>query len=250
MKVPPVAGEKGVIPVMVQAASSSSVSTTYRNRISTTSENVTTYGVEVDVLNAPSELRDGASASVTVTTASASDVLAVYVGTGVGGALVCNGRLIVGGGGKAGEVGHSKVVVGGRPCGCGGFGCVEAYAGGVHLEQMIAHAVPEYGNDLARADAAWADEDHIHEIWQRATDYLSIVIANACTLLNPSVLLLGGGVLENLPNYRAELLRKISPLIVEPARDELQIRFGELDEAGVLGAALLAQSQPGPPSSI
>jgi glucokinase len=171
------------------------------------------------------------------------DVLAVYVGTGIGGAILSDGNLILGGGGKAGEIGHTKVTIGGRACGCGGNGCVEAYAGGVHLEAMVAHAHPDrFGDepDLGKADAMFGDDDGVTDIWERATDYLAFVVANACTLLNPSVLLLGGGVVENLDNYRQLLLRKVSPLIVEPARQDLDVRFGELDEAAVLGAALLA----------
>lgn len=172
----------------------------------------------------------------------ATDVLAVYVGTGVGGAIVSGGQLVLGGGGKAGEIGHSKVVVGGRQCGCGQRGCVEAYAGGVHLEQLVSEAAPELGRDLAAADAVAATDARIEGVWETATDYLAIVVANACTLLNPSVLLLGGGILENLPNYQLLFLRKLTPLIVEPARADLEIKFGELDEAAVLGAALLARS--------
>jgi len=171
----------------------------------------------------------------------ATEVLAVYVGTGVGGAIVSDGRLVLGGGGKAGEIGHSKVVVGGRPCGCGGRGCVEAYAGGVHLEALVAAAAPELDRDLAAADAVADSDERVEAIWETATDYLAIVVANACTLLNPSVLLIGGGVLENLEAYRLLFLRKLTPLIVEPARADLEIKFGELDEAAVLGAALLAR---------
>ncbi len=173
------------------------------------------------------------------------NALAVYVGTGIGGALMCDGQLLLGSGGKAGEIGHTKVVVGGRPCGCGGHGCVEAYAGGEQLERMTADVRPDLMSgdgivDLQRADAEARDDERLHEIWERATDHLSLIIANACTLLNPGVLLLGGGIIENLDTYRAALMRKVAPLIVGPALDDLEIRFGELEEAAVLGAAMLA----------
>lgn len=173
------------------------------------------------------------------------NALAVYVGTGIGGALLVDGKLLLGAGGKAGEIGHTKVVVNGRSCGCGGHGCVEAYAGGAQLEKMTAAVRPDLRDgdgliDLGAADAAIRSDEQLAQIWMRATDHLALVIANACTLLNPGVLLLGGGVIENLPNYKTELLLKISPLIVDPARDDLEIRFGELEEAAVLGAAMLA----------
>lgn len=172
------------------------------------------------------------------------NALAVYVGTGIGGAIMSDGKLLLGAGGKAGEIGHTKVVVGGRSCGCGGQGCVEAYAGGVQLERMTAEVRPDLQKDglvdLHAADEAALEDEQLAGIWERATDYLSMITANACTLLNPGVLLLGGGIVANLPNYRSMLLQKITPLIVDPARDDLDIRFGILEEAAVLGAAMLA----------
>lgn len=183
------------------------------------------------------------------------DVLAVYVGTGVGGAILAQGRLVDGAGGKAGEIGHSKVVPGGRLCGCGQRGCVEAYAGGVHLEKMAAEIAEREGidavsrpgeeitADLGEADRLAADgHPDFDELWQTATDYLALTMANACTLLNPAVLLLGGGVLLNLEEFRGRVLSKVPPLVLEAARDDLEIRFPELgDDAGVLGAAKLAK---------
>ena len=173
------------------------------------------------------------------------DALAVYVGTGIGGALLCDGKLLLGAGGKGGEIGHTKVVVDGRACGCGGHGCVEAYAGGAQLEKMVAEIHPDLVVDgvvdLHAADVlAASGDDGAAEIWERATDHLARITANACTLLNPGVLLLGGGVVANLGHYRNLLLSKISPLIVGPARDDLDIRIGELEEAAALGAAMIA----------
>ncbi len=181
-------------------------------------------------------------------------VLAVYVGTGVGGAILADGQLITGTGGKAGEIGHTKVVPGGRLCGCGERGCVEAYTGGVHLETMAAEIAERDGldnvlrpsedltADLMEADKLAADgHADFDELWETATDYLALTLANACTLLNPAVLLLGGGVLLNLEEFRGRVLTKVPPLVLEAARDDLEIRFPDLgDDAGVLGAARLA----------
>lgn len=184
----------------------------------------------------------------------ATNVLAVYVGTGVGGALLCQGTLLRGASGLAGEIGHAKVVPGGRLCGCGERGCVEAYAGGVHLEQLVVEIASRQGldeilrpgsgptADLKAADRLAADGQlEFDKLWQRTTDYLALTVANACTLLNPSVLLLGGGVLENLDDLRARLLAKLPALVLEAARNELTICAPKLgDDAGVLGAARLA----------
>ena len=184
----------------------------------------------------------------------AEDILAVYVGTGVGGAILAEGQLITGAGGKGGEIGHAKVVPGGRLCGCGERGCVEAYAGGVHLEKLAVEiaereridAVLRPGEsitaDLAEADRlAAGGHAAFDELWQMATDYLALTMANACTVLNPAVLLLGGGVLDNLDDFRGRVLSKVPPLVLEAARNDLEIRFPALgDDAGVFGAAKLA----------
>ena len=65
------------------------------------------------------------------------DLLAVFVGTGVGGGLIIGGELVAGGRGMAGEIGHLTVKPGGRPCGCGGFGHLESYAGRAGIEREV-----------------------------------------------------------------------------------------------------------------
>ena len=179
------------------------------------------------------------------------DALAVYVGTGVGGGLLVQGDLVRGAEGVAGEIGHSKVEPGGRLCGCGERGCVEAYAGGIHLERQVADVadeeleeagvVDEGAVDLSVADELSREHPKLGEIWRRATDYLALVAANACTLLNPAVLLVGGGVVDHCDHFRERFLAKTTPLVLEVARESLEIRRPQLgDDAGVLGAARLA----------
>jgi glucokinase len=73
------------------------------------------------------------------------------------------------------------------------------------------------------------------------TTFLGATIANAVTMLNPEVVVLGGGVLENLPNFRDMTLRKTTPLILSACRDDVRFEMSVLkDRAGVLGAAMLA----------
>ncbi|MBA2662392.1 MAG: ROK family protein [Bradymonadaceae bacterium] len=205
----------------------------------------------VKVVNDLSALLWGEHAAGAV--AGASDVLAVYVGTGVGGAILAGGRLIDGAGGKAGEIGHFKVAVGGRLCGCGQRGCLEAYVGGIHLESQVAelahaHDIAQVfmGDereivDLSRADALSHSVAELDALWERASDYLALSLANACTLLNPAVLLLGGGVLANCFDLRERVLTKTLPLVLAAARSDMDIRLPTLgEEAGMLGAALLA----------
>lgn len=178
--------------------------------------------------------------------ANCGDVLAVYVGTGVGGAMLMDGELQHGGSGVAGEIGHVKVAPGGRLCGCGQRGCLEAYAGGLALEKQLGRRLKEQRDltlrsdeiQLSDFDADVPGDDVIGGLWDEATDYLAVSIANACTLLNPQALLLGGGVVENLPNFREQLYGKIPGLVSETARTDLRIEDPQIGEnAGMLGAA-------------
>lgn len=193
------------------------------------------------------ELRAGAARG-------AREVLATYVGSGVGGAIISDGRLVHGASGNAGEIGHSKVVVEGRRCGCGQRGCVEAYAGGVHLETRVAELVKKRKDDkelaplltdnrvdLQGADRLAANHRELELIWEEATNYLAMVIANGITLTNPELLLLGGGVLENCTYFRAQLMQKILPLVLAVARRDLEVGIASIsDYSGMLGAAELA----------
>lgn len=189
--------------------------------------------------------------------ANQRDVLAVYVGSGVGGAILSNDAIVEGTRGVAGEIGHVKVAPGGRQCGCGQRGCLEAYAGGVHLENQVEQIAEETQNlpdltppdrpeqiDLKKADALSEKFEEIDKIWDRATNYLAASIANACTLLNPNALVLGGGVLEHCKRFNRMLETKTSPLILEAARRDLWLRTPDLgEEAGRLGAAVYAAEQ-------
>jgi glucokinase len=182
------------------------------------------------------------------------DALAVYVGTGIGGGILSGGQLLEGAGGKAGEIGHLKLFPGGRLCGCGERGCAEAHAGGVHLEQQVAAICAEHhiegvardgapgAIDLARADRISADHPALDVLWRQASGAIATLVGHGATLLNPQVVLLGGGVLMNCPRMSALVLEQIPSFVSRPAAADMSIRFGSLgDTAGMLGAAGLAR---------
>ncbi len=179
------------------------------------------------------------------------DVLAVAIGTGVGGALVIDGKLAVGARGQAGEIGHIKVAFGehSRVCGCGERGCIEAYAGGIHLEQRVADVIadqpwahevlsPQGKVDLTRADAH--DSPVLQALFFDTAVMLAQVIANACTLLNPGKVIFGGGVFAHCPRFRHTLLEQIKPLVLAVSREHLELSACLLGEqAALLGSAAL-----------
>jgi predicted NBD/HSP70 family sugar kinase len=123
-----------------------------------------------------------------------SDFVFVAGHSGVGGALYLGGRLYRGLHGFAGEIGHIKVVPGGRPCGCGAKGCLEAYLSEPNLLAQAVEAgvrVDDLGALRARADAG---EPAAAAVLTRAGEYLGDVLAGVVNLLDPERIVLGGNL--------------------------------------------------------
>ena len=183
---------------------------------------------------------------------SADDVLLYFVGSGIGSGLILDGSLYEGSGGVAGEVGHTKVVPGGRLCGCGEQGCLEAYCGGHNLSLRVAEAIaagrasalatvkpPVYAADIERA--ALAGDGLARELWDECARLLSVSLANYVTLLNPARVILGGGVLLSCPELRRTVEARVFELALRASRQGLQLVDARLgDDAGVVGSGLRA----------
>jgi glucokinase len=185
------------------------------------------------------------------------DVLAVFVGTGVGGGIVSGGELITGGDHCAAEIGHMKVVLGddARPCACGRRGCVEAYTGGIFLQARIREEIAAGAESRALVLAGSIDELYISHVDQAAAEgdayalalyeeiapLLGVTLANAVTLLNPQRLILGGGVLSRTPILREHVIAAFEVACNPPALASVEIVEAALgDDAGIVGSALLA----------
>ncbi len=168
------------------------------------------------------------------------DTFTVFVGTGVGSAIISQGRLIHGATGVAAEFGHTKVVAeGGRPCGCGEHGCLEAYVGGARLLQWMRESgLQGTPGDLERAAAQGdATAKSLHDT---ASGYLALAIANQVTMLNPAMVVLGGGVLMHTPGIVKHIREVIAQRSGAAAREGLRVELAELgDDSGIVGAALL-----------
>ncbi|MBK9033584.1 MAG: ROK family protein [Myxococcales bacterium] len=187
----------------------------------------------------------------------ARDLLAVFVGTGLGAGLVVNGTLAEGASNCAGELGHVKVASGAdaAPCGCGARGCVEAYVGGAALQARIRRELAAGASPAVAAAAGGADAAHPGHVdaladvdpWARALldecgRWLALAIGNAVTVLNPDRLVLGGGVLGRSPRLRARLVAElpaVAPIAVLRPLTIVDAALG--DDAGLVGAALLAR---------
>ncbi|MGZ5403523.1 MAG: ROK family protein [Nocardioides sp.] len=203
---------------------------------------------------AHAEATYGAGRAVGGTTPS---MVLVTLGTGIGGALVVNGRVWRGANGMAGEFGHMQVVPDGAPCECGRRGCWEQYSSGSALVRDARSrlgAEPTVLSELCDGDparltgpmvtAAAADGDLVaRAAFTRIGEWLGVGLANLVAALDPTLIVVGGGVSE------------AGDRLLEPAREALGrslvgaghrvvppvVRAVLGAEAGLIGAASLAR---------
>lgn len=180
------------------------------------------------------------------------DVLAVFVGTGVGGGLVLENQLRSGEGGMAGEIGHLTVFPGGRVCGCGRRGHLEAYAGRAGIERE-ARRRADAGErnllvDLANKgtiksrhlERALQEGDSVaEELLAGAVSALAIAIGNVTTMLDLQCVVFGGGVVHKLGQDFIDQIEASPDVGGFGSSCELKLAK-HLDDAGVVGAAILA----------
>jgi glucokinase len=168
------------------------------------------------------------------------EVLTVFVGTGVGSAIITRGQLLSGAHGVAAELGHTKLVLDdGRPCGCGQTGCLEAYMGGAKLGEWMAESgLPGGPGELEKL--ATSGHGKARELYDFAVGNLALTIANQVTVLNPAMVVLGGGVLAKNPGMVARVREVVSKRATVAARTHLKVELASLgDDSGLVGAALL-----------
>lgn len=190
------------------------------------------YANDADCL-ALSESRDGAAAG-------ADPAFAVILGTGVGGGLSVRGGLSTGANGIAGEWGHSPLPsptsseTPGPACWCGRKGCLETWLSGPGLSRDDGRGLTA----KALADLAQGGESRALQALERHADRLARGLAGVVNLLDPAVIVLGGGV-GGLPGLAEELEARIRPWVFADdwRCDIVRPRFG--DSSGVRGAAWL-----------
>jgi glucokinase len=194
----------------------------------------------------------------------ASDVLLVTLGTGIGGGFVVEGRLHHGAHGFAGEPGHMVVDPSGPLCPCGRHGCWERYASGSGLARLAQEAavrgdvpglVERAGGAVADiagehvAAAARAGEPGALAVFGELGGWLGLGVANLVNLLDPEVVLVGGGLADVhdlfLDHARAAFTDEVMGAADRP-RARLEVATLGSD-AGAIGAALLAVPPPLPP---
>lgn len=188
------------------------------------------------------------------------DLLLVTVGTGVGGGLVLDGEPYRGGAGVAAEIGHLRVVPGGRPCGCGNAGCWEQYASGNALVRDAREALAAGGDragpliERAGGDAgavsgtmvtvAARDGDPLAlELLGGVARWLGEGIASLCAVLDPSAIVIGGGISEEGDLFLDPVREAVSSQLTGRGhRPDIELRAAQLGNgAGLIGAADLSR---------
>jgi len=171
----------------------------------------------------------------------AHDFVVIAGHSGVGGALYLGGRLQRGAGGFAGEIGHVTVVRGGRPCGCGDRGCLEAYLS----EHALVTQLAERGLDVCGyagvAAAAAAGDPRALAVLDEVGGLLAGVTANLVDLLDPELLVLAGSMAHVVPYLMPAIARALSEPALAAVRGRCEVvtsRFGP--EAVTMGGVALA----------
>ena len=190
------------------------------------------------------ENRKGASRDI-------ENSICVTLGTGVGGGIIIDGKLLRGVDGTAGEIGHIAVEPAGHPCGCGSRGCVEQYSSAMAVKRLAAELSGRFpGSALAGAkditplmvyEAGCAGDELALEVFRVFATYLGIALGGLVNVLNPEAIVFGGGVSAGwdlfIDRLRAEIKSRSFP---HPA-ERVRLMRSELgDDAGIIGAAYLA----------
>jgi glucokinase len=179
-------------------------------------------------------------------------MVCVTLGTGVGGGIILDGKLWRGVNDSAAEIGHMCVdPFGGVACLCGSRGCLEVYASATAILRMAREGRPRYpdsrlqtGNDFtaeAVYQAGMKGDELALEVFRRMGVYLGIGLANLINILNPEMIVIGGGVVSAWELFEKHMHREIAERAFPVPAAEVKVLPGECgDDAGLLGAAYLA----------
>lgn len=182
-------------------------------------------------------------------------IICVTLGTGVGGGIILDGKLWRGVDGAAAEIGHMCVdPFGGVACTCGSRGCLEVFASATAIVRMTREASPRYPDSVLQGrvdhtaemifEAGQRGDELALEIFRRMGVYLGIGLANLINILNPEMIVIGGGVVNGWNLFEKHMHQQVEerafPLLA--ARVKI-VRAKRGDDAGLLGAARLALSR-------
>jgi glucokinase len=191
----------------------------------------------------------------------ARNVIGVTIGTGIGGGIIIDGKLFHGASDVAGEIGHMTIDSTGRRCGCGNYGCLEAYASGPAIAERAREALAGETDgvlmrmcetDFSRITAqmvyrAAKEGDMVAiDVVRETARFLGAGIGGLLNVLNPEVVVLAGGVVNAGDALFAPLKAEVKRRAFAPAVDACRIVPGTLgSSAGVVGAVAAFKAQTG-----
>lgn len=192
----------------------------------------------------------------------AKNVVMITLGTGLGGSLIINGKLLIGLSGAAGEIGHMVIMSGGRKCNCGRLGCWETYASATGLVNTALEFMEKNPESLMWElcvgltervdgrtvfDAYRADDTTAILIVNKYVEHLAIGIVNMMNILEPEIICVGGGVSNawdcmEEPLTAAVEVEKFTRFSADVPRTKL-VKAMLGNEAGIIGAAMLGRER-------
>jgi glucokinase len=188
------------------------------------------------------------------------NAIGIFIGTGIGGGIIIDGKLYTGSNHMAGEIGHMVISVDGPKCGCGNKGCLEALASRSAMFRRIQSAVKD-GEKTILTDMLGASlqdmrsgdlrkalkrgDKLVAKVVKDAAEHTGIAVANLVNIFNPEIVVLGGGVMDALEEEMFDAIVKAARDHIFPGAEKgLEIVASKLgDDAGITGAAVLAKKQ-------
>lgn len=206
-----------------------------------------------DELNLPVVLENDANAAAIGenwrgAAIDAENAICVTLGTGVGGGIIINGKIVRGADGTAGEIGHICVEPLGEPCGCGSRGCVEQYSSATAIVRLTRELENQYPKSslqnksrltsLDVFEAGKSGDELALEVFRKMGFYLGIALADLINILNPEIIVIGGGAAAGWDLFINHVQDQINKrAFEEPAKRAKLVRAELGDDAGILGAA-------------
>ncbi len=185
-----------------------------------------------------------------------SSAIGFTLGTGIGGGIVIENRLVHGCFDMAGELGHMTLDPQGPLCGCGNHGCLEAFASASGVKKYLQEQYPHYKDSLIYSlvddnldkvspvdvyQAALQNDSFAVSVFQRVGKYLGIAAANIINIFNPPVVFFNGGMTNAGDYIMNPLLAESQQRTITASYEKTTIRFGELgSDAGLMGIGALA----------
>ncbi len=188
------------------------------------------------------------------------NVIGVFPGTGIGGGIIIDGALYRGHSGRAGEIGHMIVEAGGRRCGCGKYGCLEAVGSRTAIAKDLVHLalngqaptiLDKAGTDIAKIKsgvikkAMDAGEKAVIEVVERAAWYLGVGLGSCIDIFDPDLVVIGGGLVEKLGRAYLDPIERSMRAHTMAAPDTKLVEAKLGDDSVVIGAAVLAAKELG-----